>query len=59
MFYKGVLPIWELTSRMSLVVANATKSLAWEGSDGIITEGSSTSSDNDGIGFKGMRLVAV
>jgi hypothetical protein len=39
---------------MALVVANTTKSAAWEGSDGIITEGSGTSSNNDGVGFKGM-----
>ncbi|KAF8327335.1 endo-1,6-alpha-mannosidase [Amanita rubescens] len=41
---------------MTLVVANATKSSAWEGSDGIITEGSSTESGNDGVGFKAIFI---
>jgi hypothetical protein len=35
------------------VLAAAVKSTAWQGADGIITEGSSTSSNNDGVGFKG------
>ncbi|KAK2465476.1 hypothetical protein APHAL10511_002368 [Amanita phalloides] len=47
-------PSW--TSLMAFVVANATKSSAWEGKDGIITEGSSTSGDNDGIGFKAVFI---
>ncbi|KAG6841184.1 hypothetical protein C0991_000981 [Blastosporella zonata] len=34
-------------------VAASVKSSAWEGSDGIITEGASTTSNNDGVGFKG------
>jgi hypothetical protein len=31
----------------------AVKTTAWEGADGIITEGVSTASNNDGVGFKG------
>ncbi|GLB43346.1 putative glycoside hydrolase family 76 protein [Lyophyllum shimeji] len=38
------------------IVAAATKSPAWEGSDGIITEGSSTTSNNDGVGFKAIFI---
>ena len=36
------------------VVAAATKATAWEGSDGIITEGADVTEDNDGVGFKCM-----
>ncbi len=54
MFFGCILLICELADRMAFVVANATKSSAWEGSNGIITEGSSTKSDNDGVGFKGL-----
>jgi hypothetical protein len=36
------------------VLAAAVKSTAWQGTDGVITEGSNTSSNNDGVGFKGM-----
>jgi hypothetical protein len=39
--------------RMVNIVAAAVKSSAWQGSDGIITEGVSTTSNNDGVGFKG------
>lgn len=35
------------------IAAAAVKSTAWQGSDGIITEGASPSSNNDGVGFKG------
>jgi hypothetical protein len=35
------------------ILAKAVKSSAWQGSDGIITEGSSPSSNNDSVGFKG------
>ncbi|KAG6839659.1 hypothetical protein C0991_000430 [Blastosporella zonata] len=35
-------------------VAASVKSSTWEGSDGIITEGASTTSNNDGVGFKGL-----
>ncbi|KAK0457383.1 endo-1,6-alpha-mannosidase [Desarmillaria tabescens] len=37
-------------------VASAVKSSAWEGSDGIITEGASPSSNNDGVGFKAIFI---
>lgn len=39
---------------MGTLLATSVKSTAWQGSDGIITEGSSTGSNNDGVGFKGM-----
>ncbi|KAG6918174.1 hypothetical protein DXG01_016159 [Tephrocybe rancida] len=35
------------------IVATSVKSSNWEGSDGIITEGASTATNNDGVGFKG------
>ncbi|KAG6867344.1 hypothetical protein C0993_004152 [Termitomyces sp. T159_Od127] len=38
------------------IVAAAVKSSAWQGSDGIITEGVSTTSDNDGVGFKAVFI---
>ncbi|KNZ72534.1 Mannan endo-1,6-alpha-mannosidase DCW1 [Termitomyces sp. J132] len=38
------------------IVAAAVKSGAWQGSDGIITEGVSTTSDNDGVGFKAVFI---
>ncbi|KAK0488498.1 endo-1,6-alpha-mannosidase [Armillaria novae-zelandiae] len=38
------------------VVASAVKSSAWQGSDGIITEGASPSSNNDGVGFKAIFI---
>jgi len=38
------------------IVAAAVKSSAWEGSDGIITEGSSPTSNNDGVGFKAIFI---
>jgi hypothetical protein len=38
---------------MITTLNNAVKSSAWEGSDGIITEGSDTTANNDGVGFKG------
>ena len=34
-------------------MAAAVKFSAWQGTDGIITEGASPSKDNDGVGFKG------
>lgn len=40
--------------RASRTVAVATKGGPWQGSDGIITEGSNTSSNDDGVGFKGI-----
>ncbi|KAF9461512.1 endo-1,6-alpha-mannosidase [Collybia nuda] len=38
------------------IVATAVKFSAWQGSDGIITEGVSTSSNNDGVGFKAIFI---
>ncbi|KAJ8592414.1 endo-1,6-alpha-mannosidase [Rhizopogon salebrosus TDB-379] len=38
------------------VVSAATKTTAWEGSDGIITEGADTTEDNDGVGFKAVLI---
>ncbi|KAK0203181.1 endo-1,6-alpha-mannosidase [Desarmillaria ectypa] len=38
------------------VLASAVKSSAWQGSDGIITEGTSPSSNNDGVGFKAIFI---
>ncbi|EDR05181.1 endo-1,6-alpha-mannosidase [Laccaria bicolor S238N-H82] len=37
-------------------VAAAVKSSTWQGSDGIITEGSSPTSNNDGVGFKSIFI---
>lgn len=42
------------TDLMITILAAAVKSSAWQGSDGIITEGASPDSNNDGVGFKGM-----
>lgn len=39
------------------MLAAAVKFSAWQGSDGIITEGSSTTSNNDGVGFKGNFII--
>lgn len=39
-------------SLMVSILASAVKSSHWEGSDGIITEGANTSSNDDGVGFK-------
>jgi len=38
------------------IVAAAVKSPVWQGSDGIITEGSSPTSNNDGVGFKAIFI---
>lgn len=43
---------------MITTVAAAVKNAPWQGSDGIITEGVSTSSNNDGVGFKGMESIS-
>jgi hypothetical protein len=40
---------------MVTIVAAAVKNAPWQGSDGIITEGVSLTSNNDGVGFKGMK----
>ena len=39
--------------RMIGILAAAVKSTTWQGSDGIITEGSDNSKNDDGVGFKG------
>ncbi|KIK70000.1 hypothetical protein GYMLUDRAFT_151902 [Collybiopsis luxurians FD-317 M1] len=46
--------IWK--SLMTNVSAAAIKSSAWEGSNGIITEGASPSKNNDGVGFKAVFI---
>lgn len=38
---------------MVQIIAAAVKSSAWQGTDGIITEGSDTTANNDAVGFKG------
>ncbi|RDB23898.1 hypothetical protein Hypma_008896 [Hypsizygus marmoreus] len=38
------------------ILATAVKFSAWQGSDGIITEGSSTTSNNDSVGFKAIFI---
>ncbi|KAJ7663970.1 endo-1,6-alpha-mannosidase [Mycena polygramma] len=37
----------------------AVKTTAWEGSDGIITEGASTTSNNDDVGFKAVFIRGI
>ncbi|PSR80372.1 hypothetical protein PHLCEN_2v6757 [Hermanssonia centrifuga] len=44
------------TNLMLDIVAAAVKSSAWEGTDGIITEGASPSSNNDDVGFKAIFI---
>ncbi|KAJ3762715.1 endo-1,6-alpha-mannosidase [Lentinula raphanica] len=44
------------TDLMTNIAAAAIKSSAWEGSNGIITEGASPSSNNDGVGFKAIFI---
>lgn len=39
------------------IVAAAVKNKAWQGTNGIITEGASTTVNNDGVGFKGVFEV--
>ena len=43
--------------RMLSVIASAVENTAWQGSNGIITEGSDNSQNNDGIGFKGAYVT--
>ncbi|KAJ3760171.1 endo-1,6-alpha-mannosidase [Lentinula raphanica] len=43
-------------SLMTNITAAAVKSPVWQGSNGIITEGASTTSDNDGVGFKAIFI---
>lgn len=45
--------ILEIECRAINILNAAVKTTAWEGADGIITEGVSTTSNNDGVGFKG------
>ncbi|KAF5380750.1 hypothetical protein D9757_007144 [Collybiopsis confluens] len=47
-------PIWK--NLMTNVSAAAIKSSAWEGKNGIITEGASRSKNNDGVGFKSIFI---
>jgi hypothetical protein len=42
-----------IRGRMINILIAAVKNNVWQGSDGIITEGSSPDSNNDGVGFKG------
>ncbi|OAX42321.1 endo-1,6-alpha-mannosidase [Rhizopogon vinicolor AM-OR11-026] len=44
------------TSLLVDIVAVATKATAWEGSNGIITEGADITEDNDGVGFKAVLM---
>jgi len=37
-------------------IVAATKNSPWQGSDGVITEGSSDSTDNDDVGFKSVLI---
>ncbi|KAJ4476075.1 hypothetical protein C8J55DRAFT_122805, partial [Lentinula edodes] len=41
---------------MTNITAAAVKSPVWQGSNGIITEGASKTSDNDGVGFKAIFI---
>ncbi|PPR05323.1 hypothetical protein CVT24_008042 [Panaeolus cyanescens] len=45
---------WE--TQMINTLAAAVKNTAWQGTDGIITEGSDNSTNNDGIGFKAVFI---
>ncbi len=42
--------------RMVNTVAKGVKSGAWQGDNGVITEGASPNSNNDGVGFKGTAV---
>jgi len=44
------------TTMIGNIVAASTKTSVWEGSNGIITEGASPSSNNDGVGFKAVFI---
>ena len=45
-------------SDLALKITNAAvKTSVWEGSDGIITEGSETTANSDAVGFKGMHCM--
>ncbi|KAJ7065457.1 endo-1,6-alpha-mannosidase [Mycena amicta] len=47
------------TTLMINILNSAVKTTAWQGSDGIITEGSSPSANNDGVGFKAIFLRGI
>ncbi|KAF7317604.1 Glycoside hydrolase family 76 protein [Mycena kentingensis (nom. inval.)] len=47
------------TNLMINTLNSAVKSTAWQGSDGIITEGASPNSNNDGVGFKAVFIRAL
>ncbi|KAG7448744.1 endo-1,6-alpha-mannosidase [Guyanagaster necrorhizus] len=61
-FIEGLSVLANVTSNdtwndlMVNVLASAVKSSAWEGADGIITEGASLTSNNDGVGFKAIFI---
>ncbi|KAJ7261979.1 endo-1,6-alpha-mannosidase [Mycena rebaudengoi] len=44
------------TTLMINILVAAVKNNVWQGSDGIITEGSSPNSNNDGVGFKAVLI---
>ncbi|KAK7031733.1 glycoside hydrolase family 76 protein [Favolaschia claudopus] len=46
-------------SLMINILNSAVKTNAWQGSDGIITEGASPSSNNDGAGFKAIFIRGI
>ncbi|KAF8199040.1 glycosyl hydrolase family 76-domain-containing protein [Pholiota molesta] len=44
------------TNLMLTVVASAVENTAWQGSNGVVTEGSGNTQNNDGIGFKAVYI---
>ncbi|KAF7309385.1 hypothetical protein MIND_00309300 [Mycena indigotica] len=44
------------TTLMTNIINAAVKSSAWQGSDGIITEGTSPNANSDGVGFKAIFI---
>jgi len=46
----------QYTTMIGNIVAASTKTSVWEGSNGIITEGASPGSNNDGVGFKAVFI---
>ncbi|KAJ7114063.1 endo-1,6-alpha-mannosidase [Mycena epipterygia] len=47
------------TTLMINILNAAVKTTVWQGSDGIITEGVSTTSNNDGVGFKAVFIRGI
>ncbi|KAF9525923.1 endo-1,6-alpha-mannosidase [Crepidotus variabilis] len=47
------------TNLMLNIIATAVKASLWQGSDGIITEGASLNSNNDGVGFKAIFIRGI